>query len=143
MFPKTLGGVSFEKSGKLFGGRKTKLFRCVVFPSPKPPTFPCNDQRGFPFGNPKTCFFFKILVFLSLLTIFFVRDSYTNEYILLLQSVGKNFSLVLKTFSKFVKVFTRKLHQLAVYIFPFSLPSNSILFFKASFIKLTRFCCPE
>jgi len=129
MFPKTLGGVSFEKSGKLFGGRKTKLFRCVVFPSPKPPTFPCNDQRGFPFGNPKTCFFF--------------RDSYTNEYLLLLQSVGKNFSLVLKTFSKFVKVFTRKLHQRAVFIFPFYLPSNSILFFKASFIKLTRFCCPE
>ena len=60
MFPKTLGGVSFEKAGKLFGGRKTKLFRCVVFPSPKPPTFPCNDQRGIPFGNPKTCFFSNI-----------------------------------------------------------------------------------
>ena len=58
VFPNTLGGVSFEKAGKLFGGRKTELFRCVVFPSPKPPTFPGNDQRGIPFGNPKLMFFF-------------------------------------------------------------------------------------
>ena len=62
-FPNTLGGVSFEKAGKLFGGRKTELFRCVVFPSPKPPTFPGNDQRGFPFGNPNLCF---SLVFINL-----------------------------------------------------------------------------
>ena len=61
-FPNTLGGVSFEKAGKLFGGRKTELFRCVVFPSPKPPTFPGNDQRGFPFGNPKTYVFFLFLL---------------------------------------------------------------------------------
>ena len=64
-FPKTLGGVSFEKAGKLFGGRKTELFRCVVFPSPKPPTFPGNDQRGFPFGNPKLMFFFLFFIFVT------------------------------------------------------------------------------
>ena len=64
-FPKTLGGVSFEKAGKLFGGRKTELFRCVVFPSPKPPTFPGNDQRGFPFGNPKTYVFFLFFIFVT------------------------------------------------------------------------------
>ena len=98
--------------------------------TPRAPRFPKTTTKGeSPLETPKL--------------FFFVRDSYTNEYLLLLQSVGKNFSLVLKTFSKFVKVFTRKLHQLAVYIFPFYLPSNSILFFKASFIKLTRFCCPE
>ena len=57
VFPNTLGGDSFEKAGKLFGGRKTELFRCVVFPSPKPPTFPGNDQRGSPFGIPKVKLF--------------------------------------------------------------------------------------
>ena len=129
MFPKTLGGVGFEKSGKFYEGWKPIFFDKTGFHPSCSPLSQNNDQRGIPFGNPKTIFFF--------------RDSYTNEYLLLLQSVGKNFSLVLKTFSKFVKVFTRKLHQLAVYIFPFYLPSNSILFFKASFIKLTRFCCPE
>ena len=61
-FPKTLGGVSFDKADKLFGGRKTELFRCVVFPSPKPPTFPGNDQRGFPVGNPKLMFFLLLLL---------------------------------------------------------------------------------
>ncbi len=64
-FPKTLGEVSFEKAGKLFGGRKTELFRCVVFPSPKPPTFPGNDPRGFPFGNPKLMFFFLFFIFVT------------------------------------------------------------------------------
>jgi len=59
------GGVSFEKAGKLFGGRKTELFRCVVFPSPKPPTFPGNDQRGFPFGNPKLMVFFLLCIFVT------------------------------------------------------------------------------
>ena len=57
-----MGGVSFEKAGKLFGGRKTELFRCVVFPSPKPPTFPGNDQRGNPFGIPQTYVFLFIFV---------------------------------------------------------------------------------
>ena len=86
-FPKTLGGVSFEKAGKLFGGRKTldkkitsynffiyknfqrKFLFCFNQPSladiivkPKPPTFPGNDQRGFPFGNPKTYVFFLFLL---------------------------------------------------------------------------------
>ena len=64
-FPNTLGGVSFDKAGKLFGGRKTELFRCVVFPSPKPPTFPGNDQRGCPFGNPKLMFFFLFFIFVT------------------------------------------------------------------------------
>ena len=82
-----MGGVSFEKAGKLFGGRKTELFRCVVFPSPKPPTFPGNDQRGFPFGNPKLMFFF---LFLLLVVISFGHLAiYTNEHLLLLNNVDK------------------------------------------------------
>ena len=86
-FPKTLGGVSFEKAGKLFGGRKTELFRCVVFPSPKPPTFPGNDQRGFPFGNPKLMFFFYFLFLLLVIISFGYLAIYTNEYLLLLNNV--------------------------------------------------------
>ena len=27
-----------------FGGRKTNYFRSVVFPTPKPPTFPCTTK---------------------------------------------------------------------------------------------------
>ena len=84
-FPKTLGGISFEKLVNYFGGRKTELFRCVVFPSPNPPTFPGNDQRGFPFGNPKLMFFF---LFLLLVVISFSYLAiYTNEYLLLLNNV--------------------------------------------------------
>jgi len=81
VFPNTLGGVSFEKAGKLFGGRKTELFRCVVFPSPKPPTFPGNDQRGFPFGNPKLMFYFRFLFFLLVLIFFsfFLGKKYYNK----------------------------------------------------------------
>ena len=61
-FPQTLGGVCFDKSGKLFGGRKTELFRCVANCCEsrnlsQTPTFPGNDQRGSPFGNPKIVFF--------------------------------------------------------------------------------------
>ena len=61
-FPKTLGGVSFEKAGKLCGERKPIFFDKTVFLSPHLSLSQKNDQRGFPFGNPKTYVFFLFLL---------------------------------------------------------------------------------
>jgi len=47
-----LGGVSFDKAGKLYEGEGTIFFDKMV-PSPSYSlSFQKNDQRGFPFGNP-------------------------------------------------------------------------------------------
>ena len=52
-FPKTLGGVSFEKAGKLYEGRKPIFFDKTGFLPSNSPLSQKNDQRGFPFGNPE------------------------------------------------------------------------------------------
>ena len=51
-FPKTLGGVSFEKAGKLYEGEGTIFFDKMV-PSPSYSlTFQKNDQRECPLETP-------------------------------------------------------------------------------------------
>ena len=42
-FPRFWEESAFLKLVK-FGGRKTNYFRSVVFPTPKPPTFPCTTK---------------------------------------------------------------------------------------------------
>ena len=42
-FPRFWEESAFQKLVK-FGGRKTNYFRSVVFPTPKPPTFPCTTK---------------------------------------------------------------------------------------------------
>ena len=61
-FPKTLGGVSFEKAGKLYGERKPIFFDKTVFLSPHLSLSQKNDQRGFPFGNPQSYILISVLI---------------------------------------------------------------------------------
>jgi len=65
---------------------KRKLLRVSQFVSYSH-SFQKNDQRGFPFGNPKLMVFF---LFLLLVVIFFgYLAIYTNEYLLLLNNVDR------------------------------------------------------
>jgi len=57
-FPKTLGGVSFEKAGKLYEGEETIFFDKTVSSPSYSHSFQKNDQRGRPFGIPKLIFLF-------------------------------------------------------------------------------------
>ena len=85
--------ISFEKLVNYLGEGKPNFFDAQQIAAslaicPKPPTFPGNDQRGFPFGNPKLMFFF---LFLLLVVISFgYLAIYTNEYLLLLNNVDRN-----------------------------------------------------
>ena len=63
VFPKTLGGVSFEKAGKFYEGWKPIFFDKTGFHPSCSPLSQNNDQRGFPFGNPKTYVFFLFFIF--------------------------------------------------------------------------------
>ena len=56
-FPKTLGGVSFEKAGKLYEGRKPIFFDKTGFLPSNSPLSQKNDQRGSPFGIPEVKLF--------------------------------------------------------------------------------------
>ena len=57
-FPKTLGGVSFEKAGKLYEGEET-IFSIKRFPLPHTPTPSKRTTKGdSPFGIPKFIFIF-------------------------------------------------------------------------------------
>ena len=67
-FPKTLGGVSFEKAGKLFGGKETIFFDktqiaaslaiCLILP-----LFPKERPKGTPLWKPQTYVFLFIFYF--------------------------------------------------------------------------------
>jgi len=65
VFPNTLGGVSFEKAGKLYEGKETIFFDKTVSSPSYSHSFQKNDQRGFPFGNPKLMFFFLFFIFVT------------------------------------------------------------------------------
>jgi len=63
VFPNTLGGVSFEKAGKLYEGEETIFFDKTVSSPSYSHSFQKNDQRGLPFGIPKLMFYFRFLFF--------------------------------------------------------------------------------
>ena len=91
LFPKTLGGGSFEKAGKLYEGEGTIFFDKMV-PSPSYSlSFQKNDQRGIPLWKPQAYFCFLLLMF-----IFFTHFVIQYRWIsVILKKFGRKKSLFL------------------------------------------------
>ena len=128
-FPNTLGGVSFEKLVNYLGEGKpqikklhpiiflsTRIFKenscfALISPpwltlqsSPNPQPFLATTKGDSPLETPNLCFSFYFLFLLLVVISFGYLAIYTNEYLLLLNNVDRDFRAFVKHFQKCYKL---------------------------------------
>ena len=73
-----MGGVSFEKAGKLFGGKENRTFSMRSFSFPQTPNLSWQRPKGKPLWKPQTYVFFYFLFLLLVVISFGYLAIYTN-----------------------------------------------------------------